>query len=236
MKPITKILILTTLALSLSVGIQSVSALDTSYDVMPHKGKFDTPILIWIRCDPLYVADTSFIYVFWDNVPIVDQQRIVSPVSGSLFKWGWDITIIPPEGYNYKGDHRIKIWIEQPGGEKKELNYQYTILDGLPEPEWFDTLPVELINDLRGPAGTQGIPGEKGDKGDLGEQGPQGEAGAKGDAGATGNEGGQGDPGVKGEQGSKGEQSTTGYIVYVALLVSVISLGLTVNIYRREQS
>ncbi len=233
MKFIKKLVIIIPIAFLLVLTSHHVSALDVSYDVMPHDGPASTPIFIWVRCDPLYVGDTSWIYVFWDNVPIKGQQRIVSPVSGSLFKWGWDITFTPPEGYNFRGDHRIKIWIEQPGGEKKELNWEYTILDGMPEPDWFKTLPPEFINEIRGPEGEKG---DAGAKGNAGSRGNKGEKGNRGQAGLDGGVGPVGPIGPKGDIGDKGETGSSGNLIYVVIVMNLITLGLVINLYRRNES
>ena len=222
-----KLLALILLASFLTVATPSVYGLDTSYDIMPHNGKFDTPILVWVRCDPLYVGDTSWVYVFWDNVLV--YERTVSPVSGSLFKWGWDITFTPPEGYNYIGTHRIKIWVEEPSGKKTELPYQYEITDGIPDPEWFETLPTEFLDEIRGP------PGPIGEKGDTGNQGPIGMKGDKGDVGEKGIQGPPGSTGPKGNTGADGVSQSLGVINYVAPIIAFISLALTINLYRERQ-
>lgn len=64
--------------------------------------------------------------------------------------------------------------------------------------------PAINLEDLRGPAGPQGLPGARGPKGDPGPQGEPGPAGPPGPTGPQGEPGPQGPPGDKGPTGDPG--------------------------------
>lgn len=204
--------------------VPTASALDASYEVMPHKGPSDQQILIWVRTDPLIDTNHYWVYVFWDNIPIITRQPDITLKSGS-HEHRWDIKITPPQGHNHPEDHKIEIWIEGTGGDKKVLKYQYTVTDGAPPTKWIqqflDTHP-EYLAAITGP---QGPPGQTGAQGPQGEPGPRGQ---KGDPGATGPQGQTGTQGPKGPQGTPAT-NTRNYLTTLAACTVTLAASVLIN-------
>ena len=190
------------------------AATDTSirYNVMPGDGSYNQKILIWVRCDPLTAPAPGYIYIFWDGVPVI--PRTVTPKVTGGYSYGWDLTITPPAAYSYKGDHMIMIWIEYSDGTTKTRTWEYTVTDGVPPLEWWQNLPPEYLNQIRGPKG------DKGDTGAKGEVGPQGNQGLRG---AQGVEGPRGPIGIVGPIGE------SGVVDYGLLGAMVVGLNLGVE-------
>jgi hypothetical protein len=89
---------------------------------------------------------------------------------------------------------------------------QYFNLDK-PKPTIFEQAEIKPVEQLRGPAGPQGLPGPQGPAGEDGWAGPQGEPGPQGPQGPRGEKGDTGEigwPGDKGEQGVQGEPGPEG--------------------------
>lgn len=210
----------------LAGAVPLVSALETSYEVMPHQGTADQQILIWIRTTPLIDTNHYVAYVFWDYILIVDQLSDTALKNGQ-YEHKWDIKIKPPPGHNYQGDHKIEIWIEGPGGDKRVLKYQYTITDGAPPAKWIEQFLETHPEYLASITGPTGPPGK------IGPQGPPGEPGPRGPQGQDGQRGAQGPPGPQGTQGPQGEPApaTQGYTTAAA--ASILTLIASVLVNRR---
>lgn len=209
--------------LLLSGSMPLVSALDASYEVMPHSGPSDQQILVWVRTEPLRDTNHYVIYVFWDNIPIIERLTDISLKSGS-YEHRWDIKITPPQDHNYPGDHKIEIWIEGTGGDKKVLKYQYTVTDGAPPAKWWTQFlkdNPEYIASITGPTGP---PGETGSPGAQGEPGPRGQQGPQGDTGPQGQ---------TGPKGTQGEPATATQGITTTAIASIITLIASVIINRR---
>jgi len=206
--------------------VPTASAVDASYEVMPHHGPADQQILIWVRTDPLIDTNQYWIYIFWDNIPIITRQPDITLKSGA-HEHRWDIKITPPQGHNYPDDHKIEIWIEGTGGDKKVLKYQYTITDGAPPAKWIeqflDTHP-EYLAAITGPTGP---PGETGPQGPQGTPGPRGQQGTQGDTGP------QGQQGLKGPQGTPGEPAPATQGITTTAAASILTLIASVLVNRR---
>jgi len=209
------VLILILLAGSLPL----VSALDASYEVMPHEGPADQQILIWVRTEPLIDANHYVLYVFWDNIPVIERQTDIALKNGQ-YEHRWDIKITPPVDHNYEDDHNIEIWIEGTGGDKRVLKYQYTITDGAPPTKWWTLFlenHPEYLSEITGPRGPQG---ETGPQGSPGNPGPKGQKGDTGENGAIGPQGPKGVPGPQG-QPAQNEYITTVTACILTLIVSI---------------
>lgn len=171
------------------------------YDVHPAKGTVETNILIMIRSEPIQ-GGALWVYVFWDDIPIV--KRLTAPYNKNtkLYERRWDITISPPTEYPYcsKGDHRIKIVVENTQGKFVTLRWSFKITTFTPPTHWWNDMPQEFFDKIQGPQGPQGSQGRQGSKGESGQRGPKGEQGEQGPQG----EGEQGPQGIQGETGTTG--------------------------------
>jgi len=203
-----------------------VSALDASYEVMPHSGPSDQQILVWVRTEPLIDTNHYVAYVFWDNILIVDRLTDTALKNGQ-YKHSWDIKITPPAGHNYEGDHKIDIWIEGPGGDKKELRYQYTVTDGAPPAKWIEQFLKEHPEYLAAITGPTGPPGETGTPGTQGPPGPRGQQGTQGNTGP------QGQTGPQGPKGPQGEPAPATQGITATAAASIITLIASVLVTRR---
>jgi len=210
----------------LAGAVPLVSALETSYEVMPHEGPADQQILIYVRTEPLIDTNHYVMYVFWDYIPIVERLTDIALKSGS-YEHRWDIKITPPAGHNYQGDHKIEIWIEGTGGDKRVLKYQYTITDGAPPAKWIEKFLKDNPEYLAAITGPTGPPGK------TGPQGPTGEAGPRGPPGQNGPPGSMGPTGPQGPRGPQGEPApaTQGYTTTAA--ASILTLIASVLVNRR---
>jgi len=120
--------------------VPAEAAIDATYSVMPGKGGSTQEITIMVRGVPLVSEDPMWLYVFWDDVPLVKRQADLA-VAGGKREHRWDVTIKPPAGYNYIGKHDLDIWIEGADGTFKKLYWSYTVTSGLPPIEWWQNLP-----------------------------------------------------------------------------------------------
>jgi len=211
------------LLLLLTATVPFASALDASYEVMPHSGPSDQQILVWVRTEPLIDTNHYVVYGFWDDIPIIERLSDIALKSGS-YEHRWDIKITPPANHNYEGDHKIEIWIEGTGGDKRVLKYQYTITDGAPPVKWwtqFLKTHPEYLTAITGPTGPQG------------ETGAQGEPGPQGQKGETGQKGAQGQPGPQGQQGPQGEPASATHdytTTAAACLLTLIASALIASV------
>jgi len=211
-------------------SLVAVSAIDTTYSVMPGKGSSTQDILIMVRGVPLTSADPMWLYVFWDDVPLVKRQADIALKTGHEHRW--DITVKPPAGYNTLGKHDIDIWVEGTDGTMKKLYWQYTVTSGLPPASWWQTLPQEFLDAIRGPEGQPGEKGAAGPQGAAGQRGQPGQQGPQGPAGAQGAQGPQGPQGPQGEPGDTPDTAPT--IIASAGTSSIITAAATYILLRRR--
>ena len=223
------IAIITSLVFLLSAWYMTVSGatypFDVSYSVNPHYGSSNEEILVRIRVIHPTPNEPLWAYVFWDSRTIVQRQG--DEVINGIHQHRWDINFYPPSDFCQKGEHTIRIWVED--SENKIVEWpvwKYTITSIIPRPEWWKDLPPEFIEEITGPPGPQG---EIGPEGPQGIEGPQGEAGPLGPMGEIGTIGPQGFEGSEGPQGSPGPQGEKGesadnLILYSALIMSIVSI------------
>ena len=214
------------LILLFALLLPTVSALDANYEVMPHQGPADQQILIWVRTEPLIDENHYVLYVFWDNIPIVERQTDIALKNGQ-YEHRWDIKITPPVDHNYEDDHKIEIWIEGTGGDKRVLTYQYTITDGAPPTKWWTRFlenNPEYLAEITGPRGPRG---ETGPQGSLGNPGPKGQKGNPGENGAIGEQGPQG------ASGPQGPPAPTTQGITTTAIASIVTLAASVFLNRR---
>lgn len=195
-----------------AVSVSSAYALKAPYNVMPKRGPADQPILIWVRTDPIVTDEPITILVFWDNV------LVKGPISEKAMKNGnyehsWDITLEIPANMAQEGDHRIQIWLEEKNGHVTELNYQYTITDGIPSIKMWERFLEENPDFL------EKIIGPQGEMGQEGIQGPRGNIGREGQVGPEGPIGEKGPQGVRGWTGMDGEPGRLGWVYLIGLLL-----------------
>jgi len=228
---VLSIAIIASLVFILSSWYMTVSAVtypfDIFYDVLPPGGSSNEEILIPIRVIHPNPNEPLWAYVFWDSRVIVQRQMDV--VVNSVHLHWWDINFYPPTDLIAKGEHTIKIWIEDSSGNLvKWPVWKYTITDTVPKLEWFNDLSPEAIAKITGPMGPQGGPGQQGIQGVQGLDGPQGDIGLPGQ-GEPGTPGAQGEPGPVGSMGPVGPQGIRGVgadnlMVYSAMILSIISI------------
>lgn len=202
----------------LAALVTNAAALETSYNIMPHSGPYDQPILIWVRTDPLVSTDAIVLYAFWDNIPILERIPDIAQKNGD-HRHMWDLSIIPPSNMAEEGPHQIRIWLEEPDGSITRMLYQYTITDGLPPIDvWarFIEDNPDFLESIRGPMGEQG---------EMGNIGMEGMPGMQGKDGPTGDTGPKGEVGPVGQMGPQGEPGRLG-IVYLAILTAIV-MGLS---------
>jgi len=198
---------------------------DVSYDVLPPSGSSDEEILVYIRVAHPNPNEPLCAYVFWDSRPIV--QRLGDVIEGNIHQHRWDINFYPPDGLCTRGEHTIKIWVEDSENNiVKWPVWKYTITSIVPRPEWWEDLPPEFIANITGPPGPQGEPGVQGDIGPLGPQGEAGPPGPMGETGTIGPQGHIGDVGPTGSPGPQGEigKSADNLILYASLVLSLVAM------------
>jgi len=236
---------ITILLLSLSLCSPLASAVDypfdVTYDVFPHGGDSDEEILVYIRVSHPNPNEPMWVYVFWDSRPIVQRESDV--IVGRVHQNRWDITFLPPDGLSAKGNHDIKIWVEDSSNNiVKWPYYSYTIKNTVPQLDWFAELTdaqLELIRGLPGPPGEMGETGAtgQGEPGALGEEGPAGEPGSVGPQGYNGTEGPAGPVGLAGTPGEPGEpgSSVDPMLTYVAIAFSVAALVAFILLWSKKE-
>jgi len=202
-------------------------------DVFPNKGPSSTQILLLVRVIP-QDGGIMYLYVFWDGCPLV--KRLASPQIGKTtsYRRMWDYSFTIPKGYNYKGEHTIRIRVENLAGDITNYAFKYKVTEGAPPEDWWDDLPKAFIEKIRGPRGERGPTGPKGE---VGSKGPKGEKGEKGDQGPKGDKGvagSQGDQGPKGNTGEPGKDANE-ILVYIGLAFSVISFVMSIVIMRARK-
>jgi hypothetical protein len=211
------------------VGAVSVTA--WTLNLYPSSGTTTGNILVLIRCLPNAGANPIYLYVFYDDVCLV--QRQTATASGGGYSYLWDVKVTPPQTaiYTAYGFHTVTVRLEESDGTATSKSLGYKIVDGTPQGEWWKNLPTGYYAYLRGAQGTVGPAGPAGTTGATGPQGTQGTTGAKGD---TGNTGPQGQQGTKGDTGATGATGVAGadaspLISYGALIVAVAALALALE-------
>ena len=202
----------------------NASAIDFDYNVMPLEGLSTQQILILIRSKPIESSETQYLYLFWDNIPIISRQADITNKNG-IHTHRWDITFTPPKTANSYGKHRISMWVETEFGLIEKELYQYEILDGIPNLSTWESYikdhPEVLaqITGPMGPIGKTGAPGEAGERGARGVQGDPGIIGLQGDVGETGQ---RGPIGATGENGS----FSVTQVFFVCILSTIVTIGV----------
>ncbi len=186
-----------------------------------------------------------YLYLFWDDVPIKDGVADVKISAGS-YEHRWRFSFYPPKDRATKGSHFVQIWVYDHEGTIGKKTFFYNIKSVVPRLEWWEDLPPEFVDTLRGQDGIDGAKGDPGEKGDsiiglAGPQGLKGETGFSGPRGLTGEggiEGSLGPIGVRGIQGIKGEpgKSYPGMVFNVVVIFSIFSLVISLAsiFYRRK--
>ena len=191
-----------------AISIPSVCSTDFKITVKhnPYFGNSDTPITVFIATQPLSGTKPWHLYVWWDNILIKDNVASVK-IAANSYQHRWRFTFYPPQERAMKGSHEVVIYVYDHEGTIKEGTFYYNIKSVVPRLEWWEDLPVEFVDSLKG---------EKGDKGDKGDSvvGPEGQPGPEGPQGEPG-ESLIGPPGDKGEsitgpKGAKGSQGEPG--------------------------
>ena len=184
----------------LSIFIPVVNSTEFKLNVehMPYEGDTNTPIVMFVTTTPLEGSRPWFLYVFWDDIPIKDGVADVKIKTG-LYEHRWRFSFYPPKDRATKGSHIVQIWVYDHEGTIGKKTFFYNIKTIIPRLEWWEDLPEEFVESLKGEKG------DKGDKGDsvIGPEGPQGPEGTKGEPGDSL----IGPPGIPGESitGPKGE-------------------------------
>ena len=152
------------------------ATIDAKYEVMPYRGPYDQKINIYVRCLPVIDAEAKTLYLFWDKMQI-NKLPSTQIAKTANYQHSWDISLLPPAGYNSEGKHDIDIWIENRDGEVKKLYWSYTITDGVPPIsawERYIAAHPEILAQLTGPKGETGAVGGAGARGAKGETGARG--------------------------------------------------------------
>ena len=229
-----------------SLFIPSVNGTDFQLNVehMPYEGNTDTPIVIFVTTTPMGGSKPWYLYLFWDDVPIKDGAADVKISAGS-YEHRWRFSFYPPKDRATKGSHYVQIWVYDHEGTIGKKTFFYNIKSVVPRLEWWEDLPPEFVDKLRGQDGVDGEKGDLGEKGDsvvgpVGPQGPQGEQGARGIQGpeGIGVDGPPGQIGSKGISGMQGEpgKSYPSMVFNVVVIFSIFSLMISlVSIFYRRK-
>jgi hypothetical protein len=232
--------------ISFALLIPSVRSTEYSLNVehMPYEGNSDTPIVIFVTTSPMAGNKPWFLYLFWDDVPIKDGLADVKIAAGS-YEHRWRFSFYPPKDRATKGSHFVQIWVYDHEGTIGKKTFFYNIKSIVPRLEWWEDLPSEFVDSIRGEDGLDGVKGDRGEKGDsiigpVGPQGPRGEEGLTGPQGSegTGSEGSPGAMGLSGVQGIQGEpgKSYPAMVFNVVVIFSVFSLLISlISIFYRRQ-
>lgn len=160
----------------------------------------------------------SEIYIYWDQERIPTVPSPLFPTYTYEQIPGHFTAIISVPTQTAPGDHEITAK-DQEGNWARAI---FTVIDMTgPQGPMGETGPA-------GPAGEQGPAGAAGEQGPTGPTGRQGTPGQAGEQGPPGPTGEQGPPGPAGEQGPPGELGPGTGISIVAIILSVIALGLAV--------
>ena len=229
-----------------SLFTPSVKGTDFQLNVehMPYEGNTDTPIVIFVTTTPMAGSKPWYLYLFWDDIPVKDGTADVKISAGS-YEHRWRFSFYPPKDRATKGSHYVQIWVYDHEGTIGKKTFFYNIKSVVPRLEWWEDLPIEFVDMLRGKDGVDGAKGDLGEKGDsvvgpVGPQGPQGEQGPRGPQGpeGIGVDGPIGPMGNIGSSGIQGEpgKSYPGMVFNVVVIFSIFSLliSLVSIFYRRK--
>jgi hypothetical protein len=149
------------------------------------------------------------IYIYWDqeHIPTVPSPLFSTYTTGQIPGYFTAIISIPTQAN--PGSHEVI-------AKDQEGNWAGAIFE------------VIDMTGPQGPAGETGPVGPSGPSGAQGSAGPAGPAGEKGAPGPTGEPGPQGPAGEQGPQGPAGEPGPGTGISIIAIILSVIALGLAV--------
>ena len=161
---------------------------------------------------------SSEIYIYWDQERIPTVPSPLFPIYAYEETPGHFTAIISVPTQAEPGAHEITAKDQE--GNWASAIFRVIDMTG-PQGPMGETGPAGAAGE-QGPAGTAG---EQGLTGPTGRQGTPGQAGEQGSPGPTGE---QGPPGPAGEQGSQGETGPGAGISIVAIILSVIALGLAV--------
>lgn len=234
--------------ISFSLLVPSVRSTEYQLNVehMPYEGNTDTPIVVFVTTSPMAGSKSWYLYLFWDDIPVKDGMADVKIATGS-YEHRWRFSFYPPKDRATKGSHYVQIWVYDHEGTIGKKTFFYNIKSVVPRLEWWEDLPPEFVETLRGQDGVDGAKGDLGEKGDsivgpAGIQGPQGEQGPVGSQGpeGIGIDGPMGPIGIDGVQGVRGEpgKSYPGMVFNVVVIFSVFSLliSLVTIFYRRKEN
>lgn len=214
-------LVLTSFSMLLPLAV-ATPLTSVTVEAYPNEGDVTTDILVHVRGEtygshliPVYL------YLFWDGKNIIERQEAIKHpyISDPWWELSWDIWIQPPNEYPYSelGKHTITAILENEQGVTTKSNATFNIVNYYPPPEWWQDLPQEMIDQIKGEQGKQGIQGDQGIQGTLGPIGPRGKQGIQGEQGVKGEQGDQGSRGVRGWMGGT-------YPIYLLIFPAVISV------------
>ena len=231
--------------ISFAFLIPSVRSTEYKLNVehMPYEGNTDTPIVIFVTTTPLAGSKPWYLYLFWDDIPVKDGMADVKIAAGS-YEHRWRFSFYPPKDRATKGSHYVQIWVYDHEGTIGKKTFFYNIKGIVPRLEWWEDLPSEFVDSLKGQDGVDGAKGDRGERGEsiigpVGPKGPQGELGPMGPQGPEGNEI-EGPPGMMGISGVQGIQGEPGksypvMIFIVVVIFSVFSLLISLMVFYRKK-
>ena len=159
-------------------AVQAISTISSvSIEVFPISGDITTNITIQVRGEPHrrdYITksrDYPILNIYFDDVLIANQIKPVTyPKYGdySYYEASWDYSFMVPNKYPYSelGEHVITAKVEAADGTTETNTANFTINNYIPPPEWWEDLPDDFIDSIRGPAGEQGPQGIQGEPGE----------------------------------------------------------------------
>lgn len=213
--------------------LPSVKAEPFLKTLAPWSGDSQTDILAIIRPEKRIDNTPMYLYVFWEDLPII--TRLSDTVIDKKHTYMWDVVFNPPQDPQYlkKDSNRIVFWIEDVDGIIQIYTCVFTITDRIPQPSWLEDLTQEELNSIRGPDGPQGEAGPPGPKGEPGPEGPQGAQGIWGPPGPKGDPGHTGPTGPKGSQGppgagARGPQGEVGPPGSFNIIFSIVTVAIAI--------
>jgi hypothetical protein len=217
-------------------GVGATLVSDWSMQLYPTQGTTTGDILILIRNVTPTGSTPLYVYVFYDEVCLIQKQA--APSSGGVYNYQLDLKVKPPADSTHTayGFHTITIRIEDNLGVNYSRSLSYKIVDGVPQGEWWKSLPKGYYDYLKGAKGDTGTTGATGPQGIQGEKGDTGAKGATGDQGPQGDQGSQGPKGDKGDTGATGQAAdqTLTLFTFILSTLSVGAWGYTTFIGRKK--
>jgi hypothetical protein len=205
------------------VKAENITMSEITIENYPISGDITTNIILKIRGTPYDIGFNEGwkmpqLYLYFDDMNVLAKQL---PFYSSLgftgqdhyFKGSWDVILKIPNQYPYSelGVHNIKAVVESFDGSSVTATTTFTVINYIPPPSLWDSLPPEFIEKIRGDQGAQGV------------QGIQGEVGIQGIQGIVGPIGSQGIQGVQGLSGKDAPMD----LIYLGLVVAVVSIGMS---------